>query len=220
MSRITQPFIIVTGGPGYEEIDSVRRITNFSTGKLATTLANFLTEAGCSVCSLISDAAPYSGVNKARWVIPFSNSKDILEKLKKFETKQVRAVFHAAALSDFTVAKVESRSGTKLSRTGKILSTESPIIYLKPSPKVIKHLRTLFPKAFLVGWKYEVTGKPMGVIQKGTQQILLNKTDLCVVNGPAYGNGFGVVNDEGLAGHVSNDKALFRILLKNLSRHR
>ena len=33
---------IVTAGPTYEPMDNVRRLTNFSTGKLGTELANFL----------------------------------------------------------------------------------------------------------------------------------------------------------------------------------
>jgi phosphopantothenoylcysteine decarboxylase/phosphopantothenate--cysteine ligase len=33
---------IVTAGPTYEPLDDVRRLTNFSTGRLGTELANFL----------------------------------------------------------------------------------------------------------------------------------------------------------------------------------
>ena len=34
---------IVTAGPTYEPLDEVRRLTNFSTGRLGIELANFLT---------------------------------------------------------------------------------------------------------------------------------------------------------------------------------
>ena len=34
---------LVTAGPTFEPLDDVRRLTNFSTGRLGTELANFLT---------------------------------------------------------------------------------------------------------------------------------------------------------------------------------
>jgi len=40
---------IVTGGPAYEELDEVRRLTNFSTGTLGAELAKFLVEQGHEV---------------------------------------------------------------------------------------------------------------------------------------------------------------------------
>ena len=40
---------IVTAGPTYEELDDVRRLTNFSTGTLGTELANYLVDHGHEV---------------------------------------------------------------------------------------------------------------------------------------------------------------------------
>jgi phosphopantothenoylcysteine decarboxylase/phosphopantothenate--cysteine ligase len=40
---------IVTAGPTFEELDEVRRLTNFSTGTLGTELADFLMERGHEV---------------------------------------------------------------------------------------------------------------------------------------------------------------------------
>ena len=37
---------VVTAGPTYEPLDEVRRLTNFSTGRLGTELANTLTRHG------------------------------------------------------------------------------------------------------------------------------------------------------------------------------
>jgi phosphopantothenoylcysteine synthetase/decarboxylase len=42
---------IVTAGPTYEPLDEVRRLTNFSTGRLGTELANFINELGLDVDS-------------------------------------------------------------------------------------------------------------------------------------------------------------------------
>ncbi|HYG35630.1 MAG TPA: phosphopantothenoylcysteine decarboxylase, partial [Clostridia bacterium] len=43
---------IVTAGPTYESLDNVRRLTNFSTGRLGSELVNFLTERGHEVILL------------------------------------------------------------------------------------------------------------------------------------------------------------------------
>ena len=40
---------IVTAGPTFEPLDQVRRLTNMSTGRLGTELANFLTAQGHTV---------------------------------------------------------------------------------------------------------------------------------------------------------------------------
>src|SRR5947209_3565355 len=40
---------VVTAGPTYESLDEVRRLTNFSTGKLGSELANFLAARGHTV---------------------------------------------------------------------------------------------------------------------------------------------------------------------------
>ena len=44
---------IVTAGPTYEPLDDVRRLTNFSTGRLGTELANFLAARGHTVILLV-----------------------------------------------------------------------------------------------------------------------------------------------------------------------
>jgi hypothetical protein len=64
---------------------------------------------------------------------------------------------------------------------------------LEPAPKVLAHLRGLFPKSRIVGWKYEVAGGRDDVVRKGRAQLAENATDLCVLNGSAYGLDFGVL---------------------------
>ena len=44
--------VIVTGGPSYERIDQVRRLTNFSTGEPGVHLSNELAHAGFEVLCL------------------------------------------------------------------------------------------------------------------------------------------------------------------------
>ena len=48
---------IVTAGPAYEPLDDVRRLTNFSTGRLGTELANYLAARGHNVHLLLGEQA-------------------------------------------------------------------------------------------------------------------------------------------------------------------
>jgi len=57
---------IVTAGPTFEPLDEVRRLTNFSTGRLGTELANFLTAQGHEVTLLVGETAAYRGERRAK----------------------------------------------------------------------------------------------------------------------------------------------------------
>ena len=50
---------IVTAGPTFEPLDEVRRLTNFSTGRLGMELANFLAARGHKVVLLIGETATH-----------------------------------------------------------------------------------------------------------------------------------------------------------------
>src|ERR1700690_574882 len=97
---------IVTAGPTFEPLDDVRRLTNFSTGRLGTELANFLAARGHTVTLLISASATWPGERRAQAVEKFSTTKDLQAKLKAFSSKKVDAIFHAAAVSDFAFGKM------------------------------------------------------------------------------------------------------------------
>ena len=58
--------------------------------------------------------------------------------------------------------------------------------------KVIGKLRGFFPEAKLIGWKYELDGGTEELLEKGERQMEENRTDYCILNGAAYGRGFGV----------------------------
>ena len=97
---------IVTAGPTFEPLDDVRRLTNFSTGRLGTELANFLAARGHKVLLLVGELATYAGPRRAQRVEVFSTTADLHAKLKTFSAKKVDAVFHAAAVNDFAPGRI------------------------------------------------------------------------------------------------------------------
>jgi phosphopantothenoylcysteine synthetase/decarboxylase len=126
------------------------------------------------------------------------------------------AVFHAAAVSDFTFGKVWERTASGeliAAKSGKISTRHGTLLAeLVPTPKIISHLRSWFPRARLIGWKYEIDGDRAGVIAKARQQLTENSTDACVANGRAYGPGFGLVTRAPEPAHLADTPALFRAL--------
>ena len=154
---------IVTAGPTFEPLDDVRRLTNFSTGRLGTELANYLADRGHRVTLLIGAAATYAGEHRAQTVKTFSTTADLRTKLKALSGKKVDAIFHAAAVCDFAFGQIfaETKPGefTALKAAKKISTRRgSLLLELVPTPKIIAELRGWFPAAKIVGWKYEAAG--------------------------------------------------------------
>jgi phosphopantothenoylcysteine synthetase/decarboxylase len=207
---------IVTAGPTYEPLDHVRRLTNFSTGRLGTELANHLHDRGHVVILLRGESAVWSGECRPATVKPFSSTQDLLQKLSDLATSDRVAVFHASAVSDFRFGRIwqVAEDGQQQELTGgKISSRQEQILAeLVPTPKLINRLRDWFPNGWLVGWKYEVDGGKEEALEKAKRQLDDNHTDQCVVNGPAYGDGFGVMNRDSTVRHCDGLPELLKLL--------
>ena len=204
---------IVTAGPTFEPLDAVRRLTNFSTGRLGTELANFLTAHGHRVTLLIGETATYPGERRAHTVKVFSTTADLRSKFKALRGKKVDAIFHAAAVSDFTFGNMYVREAAGKLRPfqpSKKISTRggSLLAELVPTPKIIAELRGWFPKTKIIGWKYEAVGRRADALRAAAKQLTGCATDFCVANGPAYGKGFNLVS-AGRQRHMATMKQLF-----------
>lgn len=209
---------IVTAGPTFEPLDEVRRLTNFSTGRLGAELANHLAARGDRVTLLIGEAATYAGERRAQSVKIFSTTADLRTKLKSFSGKKVDVIFHAAAVSDFGFGQifVEKKPGEFIAaKASKKISTRagSLLVELVPTPKIIVELRGWFPQTRLVGWKYEADGERADALRAAKRQLAECGTDFCVANGPAYGKGYGLVSADGQR-HLATMEKLFSALGK------
>src|SRR5262245_57879102 len=130
---------VVTAGPTYETMDNVRRLTNFSTGRLGTELGNHLVAAGHQVTLLIGERATHCGEQLAQRVGQFSTTASLLEKFKALSKQDVNAVFHAAAVSDYMFGKIWTRSASgemNEIKSGKIATRAGTLLAeLIPTPK-------------------------------------------------------------------------------------
>jgi len=206
---------IVTAGPTIEKLDMVRRLTNFSTGRTGTEMANFLAGRGHQVTLLLGEQATWSGQCRAQKVVKFSTTADLQEKLKALSKNSVNAVLHAAAVGDFMFGKVWKRDaeGRLQELASEKFSTRDGALLaeLVPTPKLIGQLHDWFPKSQVVGWKYEVEGKREDALVAAQMLMEETKISACVANGPAYGEGFGLVTPAGQR-HIAGAAGLFSAL--------
>ncbi|MEO8206596.1 MAG: phosphopantothenoylcysteine decarboxylase [Chthoniobacterales bacterium] len=199
--------IIVTCGPASSPIDHVRKITNFATGEIGTLLCNALSQAGHEVTCFRGLGASFTALPPSAILRSFDTNESLLTLLEQWRGG-ADVVFHAAALSDFAVESVETDGAPVSKSTGKISSaTKSLVVRLAPAPKILPLLHTLFPTAKIVGWKFEVDGTHESAISHGRRQIDSCHSAACVVNGPAYGPGFGFLEKERML-HLESKQVL------------
>jgi phosphopantothenate-cysteine ligase len=174
--------IVITSGGTEEPIDSVRKITNMSTGRLGADIANRLCIAGHKVIYVHSKTAikpePYDDKNLS--FVKASSTQEVYEALQEILTSQkVDYVIHSMAISDYTVdyvttvdligkavfgKPVTSRDAIKMfsdmpkeyrvNKNTKISSTEDGLmIKLKRTPKIISEIKKWNPDTKLIGFK-------------------------------------------------------------------
>ena len=193
---------LVTAGATIEPIDEVRHLTNQSTGRLGSALAEKLQRSEHKVKLLLSETAQKKPQSNSIEIHTFTTTASLQKLIKDMAKVDISAIFHAAAVSDFTPVQ---------SQNGKINSNEPFTLKLKPTQKIINDLRNLYPDSLLIGWKYEVEGSPHSLLRKGQEQIERCDTNGCVLNGPAYGKGFGLLQEE--IRHCDDEHDLFSSLI-------
>jgi phosphopantothenoylcysteine synthetase/decarboxylase len=199
--------VIVTCGPSFEPIDEVRRLTNFSSGELGVMLSESLAKAGHEVFCLKGSGATHRDPQAPCVVQRFDTNDDLLGLLRELaEAQRIGAVFQVAALCDYKVRRVTDDRGDEC-RSAKIASRSGALrLELEPATKVLPQMRGLFPDAILVGWKYELAGTQDEAVARAERQVKETGVTACIVNGRAFGPGFGLY-EQGRVSRVLKDKS-------------
>lgn len=212
--------VVVTCGPAWEAIDGMRRLTNASTGRLGAVLARAFAGAGHRVIVFrgegsTAEAPRDPGVE----VVPFGTNDDLATALESRANREpVSVVLHAAALCDYRVARIVDARGAEV-RMAKVPSRAGALrLELEPATKVLPRLRPWFPEARLVGWKYELNGTRDDALARAWEQIAACHTDACVVNGAAWGGGFGLCEPPDRVTSCADAEALASLLVSACSR--
>lgn len=170
MRNLAGKRVLITAGPTWVPIDSVRVISNTATGETGILLADKLAKLGAKVTLLLGPARACC-LNKAIKLINFKFFDELSFLLKSELKKNYAIVIHSAAVSDYQPGAISKK---KLSSDKKNLR-----LSLKTAPKLIDSLRKALPKAFIVGFKYEPDLFGTRLIHKA--RLLLSKASLDLV---------------------------------------
>jgi phosphopantothenoylcysteine decarboxylase/phosphopantothenate--cysteine ligase len=180
LSRLDNKKILISLGGTYEAIDPIRGITNKSSGKMGLELAKEAYSRGLNVKLIVGNVnVP---IPKSFDVIFVESSEEMNNKTKEL-ISDFDVFIATAAVSDF--APINKR-GSKIS------SSIDLSLQFKPTEKIIKHIKQLNPKIFLIGFKaeYDVSNEDMITLAK--KQIEEAGTDLVIANDVSIkGCGFG-----------------------------
>lgn len=162
--------IVVTAGGTSEPIDSVRSITNKSTGKMGIAIAQTCFLKGASVTLLRSKQTI-----KPRFIMKeetFDTTKDLYNLVKKYAAN-ADIFFHVAAVSDFEVAR---------KFTGKISSKQNLKLTLKPTMKISNEIKKINPNLYLVLFKAEHNLTEEKLLKAAKQKMREARADVVVAN--------------------------------------
>ena len=153
--------ILLTAGGTREPIDSVRYIGNLSSGRTAAQLCDALTRAGHEVCWLGAESAERPGLPcQQSSYVSFSDLQTSLQQL--LQSQNWDLVIHAAAVSDYSVDRIEQDKEPIVAGSAKLKSDGEISLHLKPNPKLLDQLRgwSSNPAVKIVGFKLTDTVDP------------------------------------------------------------
>lgn len=185
--------VLITAGGTTEAIDDVRNLTNISTGRLATKIAEkFLSENVFErhmpheinyevhyvmTVNAVMPLSLYGFYHEDFRPYPVTDVASVMAIMEELVPK-MDIVIHAMAVSDFGFKPLHS----KLKSNDPEAFIESMRERIIVNPKVISHIKTWNPNVFLVGFKFEV-GEDFNSLKRiAMESMEKNKCDLMVAN--------------------------------------
>lgn len=166
--------ILITAGPTWVSIDSVRVISNTASGETGVILARKLQRLGAKVTLFLG---PGGGVRLSQKIklVRFRFFKELLSLIKKeLRSAKYDMVIHSAAVSDYQPRNPFLYKVGSGKKTWKI--------DLAPTPKIIDEIKKISPGLFLVGFKFETGSNLKQLIEKAAALGNRSGADLLVAN--------------------------------------
>ncbi|WP_308687849.1 phosphopantothenate--cysteine ligase [Streptococcus oralis] len=185
--------ILVTSGGTSEAIDSVRSITNHSTGRLGKIITETLLAAGHEVCLITTKRALKPEAHPNLSIREINNTNDLLLEMKDC-VPNYQVLIHSMAVSDYTpvymtgLEEVQASSNieeflNKQNHQAKISSTDDvQVLFLKKTPKIISLVKEWNPAIQLIGFKLLVDVSEDYLIEIARQSLIKNQADLIIAN--------------------------------------
>ncbi|MAG21859.1 MAG: bifunctional phosphopantothenoylcysteine decarboxylase/phosphopantothenate--cysteine ligase CoaBC [Candidatus Diapherotrites archaeon] len=160
--------ILVTAGPTVEAIDSLRYLTNKSSGKTGVWIADAAVVRGAKVI-LIRGPTKVEPTQQMR-DIKVNSAKEMFTAVKK--NSKAGIMIHTAAVADYTLKE----------KQGKIESGKSFSLKLTPTAKILDQVKKWNKKIFLVGFKAEYGVPEKQLVESAFKKLKESKADLIVAN--------------------------------------
>jgi len=142
--RLTARRVLVTAGPTFEAIDTVRGITNLSSGKMGYAIAEAAAAQGAEV-TLVSGPTALKPPPQAHFVY-VTTAAEMLNAVKA-HLPGTDLFFGVAAVADYTPVATASR---------KLKKNDQPLeLQLKPTEDILAHVAALDDPPFCVGFAAE-----------------------------------------------------------------
>ena len=206
--------VLISLGGTFEPIDSVRGITNKSSGKMGLAIAKQAYILGAEVTLIVANVSVR--ISPLFNVIHVETSKEMADVI--FEIVGDYDIFiSTAAVSDFEVVQRKNK---------KIDSKSSLSIDLKPTLKIIRQIKKVNPNIFLVGFKAEFNITRKELINRAKKQIFNAGTDIVVANDVSQNEcGFGsdknevlIIGDDVLTVPLASKDEIAKTLMDVISK--
>ncbi len=172
---------LITSGPTRAPIDAVRFLSNRSTGRLGARIAEEALRRGAHVTMAAGTGSckPEDSANNERLrIICIETVEDLLHLLKNELTgtfkKRYNVIVHAMAVLDY---EPEQTIGRKVKS-----DTETWILRMKKTPKVIAWLKKWAPDTLLFGFKLESGGSEAELQEAAVNLQNQSHADFVVAN--------------------------------------
>ncbi len=193
--------LLITAGPTREKLDSVRFLTNPSSGKMGLALAEEAINRGASVTLVYGPGTQKPPPNVK--VVEVVTTEEMLNAVvSELNSKRYHLVILAAAPLDFKFEKEFS---------GKI-SSETGFLEVKlvPSPKIWKEIRKYGKDCFFIGFKAEYNVSREKLIEKAYKRLKEAGMNLIIANdvgrkGIGFSSNYNevfLIDEEGRVKHV------------------
>ena len=206
--------ILITSGGTSEAIDSVRSITNHSTGSLGKVLAETALAKGHHVTLITTPTALKPAPHPDLRISLIRNVEELLAQMKQ-EVPQHQVLIHAMAVSDYTPVYMtgldEAAKSQDLTtflhqenQETKISSKDDyQVLFLKKTPKIISLVKEWNPAIQLLGFKLLVAVSAEELIQVARESLVKNHASMIVANDLTQ-----IQNGQHQAYLVTNDQVL------------
>ena len=170
--------VLVTAGSTVEYIDSVRIMTNLSSGKMGLNIAQQCLDKCFNVTFVYGHGSLNIPDDPRMNIIRIKTTEEMLKFVKeRILNEKQHIIFHAAAVADFSILhsskkmpnKIDTRNGTKT-------------IKLVPTAKIVDKIKQFDNKIFLVAFKAEYGISKELLVKRALAKLNECNGDLIVAN--------------------------------------